>query len=100
MSIETTVRFGDDHPALPGHFPGDPLIPGVVILDQVEQALAAALGAGRIAQLPAVKFVSPLRPGEALTIGAEPTQRPGRYRFVCSSGERPIAEGQLVWEAT
>lgn len=98
MSIESTVRFDRDHPALPGHFPGDPLIPGVVILDRVEQTLAAALGGGRFGQLPAVKFVSPLRPGETLTIRVEPT-RTHRYRFVCSCGERLVAEGQLVWEA-
>lgn len=98
MSIESTVRFDAAHPALPGHFPGDPLIPGVVILDQVEQTLAAALGEGRIAELPAIKFVSPLRPGQALTIRAEPV-RPGRYRFACRSGERTVAEGQLVWES-
>ncbi len=98
MKIESTIRIDSDHPALPGHFPGDPLIPGVVILDHVEQTLADALGGGRIGQLPGLKFIGPLRPGEVLTIRAE-VIRPGRYRFFCSSCNRPVAEGQLVWEA-
>ncbi len=97
MIVETTVCFGHDHPALPGHFPGDPLIPGVVILDQVEQALSAKQE-GRLLQLPMVKFVSPLRAGEPFTIRIEAV-RPNGYRFVCKSGERVIAQGQLVWEA-
>ena len=98
MSIESVIRIEKSHPALPGHFPGDPLIPGVVILDHVERTLAAALGEGGIVGLTAIKFVNPLRPGQALTIRAEPV-RPGRYRFACSSGERTVAEGQLVWGA-
>ena len=32
-------RVAADHPALPGHFPGRPIVPGVVILDHVQQAI-------------------------------------------------------------
>src|SRR3546814_5615986 len=36
--------IGDDHPALPGHFPGRPIVPGVVIVDRVLDAIEAAQG--------------------------------------------------------
>jgi 3-hydroxyacyl-[acyl-carrier-protein] dehydratase len=97
MSLERSLCFDHRHPALPGHFPGDPLIPGVLILDEVEQTLASNLGPGHISALPAVKFLSPLRPGETLTIRIEPV-RPGQYRFGCACGERMVAQGQLAWE--
>ena len=29
------LRFAADHPALPGHFPGQPLVPGVLLLEQL-----------------------------------------------------------------
>ena len=28
-----------DHPSLPGHFPGHPIVPGVVLLDRVLEAI-------------------------------------------------------------
>src|SRR3546814_6702994 len=57
--------IGDDHPALPGHFPGRPIVPGVVILDRVLDAIEAAHGPLGALRLPQVKFLRPLLPGQA-----------------------------------
>ena len=40
MTFEVLRLIHADHPSLPGHFPGAPLVPGVVILDEVVAALA------------------------------------------------------------
>jgi 3-hydroxyacyl-[acyl-carrier-protein] dehydratase len=58
-----------DHPAYAGHFPGQPILPGVVLLDVAIHAIAEQLGltAGG-AQIRAAKFLSPVRPGEALQL--------------------------------
>jgi 3-hydroxyacyl-[acyl-carrier-protein] dehydratase len=54
-----------DHPALPGHFPGDPLVPGVLIIDRVIEAAEQWLGTGiHVGQMSYAKFVAPLRPGD------------------------------------
>lgn len=58
------------HPALAGHFPGNPVVPGVVILGRVCRAVAAAHGAA-VAAVPLVKFHAPLRPAEPFDIGFE-----------------------------
>ena len=57
------------HPALPGHFPGNPLVPGVVVLERVAAALKAWRGTvvGKLD----VKFLQPLRPGEEATIALD-----------------------------
>lgn len=55
------IRIGADHPSLPGHFPGAPVVPGVILLDRVAAALDRA-GAGRLARAGVVKFVAPLLP--------------------------------------
>ena len=61
-----SLRIGADHPALPGHFPGRPIVPGVVLLDCVltaaEQWLGRALAARSLRQ---AKFNSMLLPEEA-----------------------------------
>ncbi len=57
-----------DHPSLPGHFPGRPLVPGVVLLDRVIAAIEAQHGPLGPLRLPQVKFVQPLLPGESARI--------------------------------
>lgn len=52
-----------EHPCLPGHFPGRPIVPGVVLLERVMAHVEAATGQG-IAQVQQSKFLSPLMPGE------------------------------------
>jgi 3-hydroxyacyl-[acyl-carrier-protein] dehydratase len=39
MTFEVRRAISADHPSLPGHFPDAPLVPGVVILDEVLGAL-------------------------------------------------------------
>lgn len=61
-----------DHPTLAGHFPGNPLIPGVVLLDWAWQAALLQLPQGsRLAGLPAAKFLAPVRAGDVLRFDIE-----------------------------
>ena len=83
-----------DHPCLPGHFPGRPLVPGVVVLDRVLAAIEAAHGPLGPLRLPQVKFVQPLLPGEEARVeldGSAP-----RWRFRVLRGEALLASGEVV----
>jgi 3-hydroxymyristoyl/3-hydroxydecanoyl-(acyl carrier protein) dehydratase len=60
-TFHETLRIGADHPALPGHFPGQPVVPGVLLLDRVAAALARWRGQ-RVTALAQVKFLRPLLP--------------------------------------
>ena len=60
---DTAFAIGPDHPALPGHFPGRPIVPGVVLLDQVIAAARAAFGLPAVMALPRAKFSAPVLPG-------------------------------------
>ena len=51
------------HPSLPGHFPGNPVVPGVVLLDRIAAAIERA-NAGALRRVGAVKFLAPVLPGE------------------------------------
>jgi 3-hydroxymyristoyl/3-hydroxydecanoyl-(acyl carrier protein) dehydratase len=61
--IVEALRISAAHPSLPGHFPGNPVVPGVVLLDHVAAAIERA-GGGHLARIAAVKFLAPLRPDE------------------------------------
>jgi 3-hydroxymyristoyl/3-hydroxydecanoyl-(acyl carrier protein) dehydratase len=63
-SVHTTrVRIAANHPSLPGHFPGRPIVPGVILLDRVlieaERWLQRPV---HPSSLPNAKFTAPLLP--------------------------------------
>lgn len=66
MRHSLEMRFSIDHPTAAGHFPGNPIIPGAVLLDEVLRALTA--GAADHYAIRAVKFLQPVRPGDAVLI--------------------------------
>jgi 3-hydroxymyristoyl/3-hydroxydecanoyl-(acyl carrier protein) dehydratase len=76
-SHSAEAAFAADHPTAAGHFPGDPIIPGAVLLEEVLAALAPARGGAEIRW---VKFLRPVRPGDRLLIRWEP-QANGETRF-------------------
>jgi 3-hydroxyacyl-[acyl-carrier-protein] dehydratase len=62
-TYESVLRIAASHPALPGHFPGQPIAPGVLLLDLVLEHAERWRGAPlRVAALPQVKFAAPLLP--------------------------------------
>jgi len=82
-----------DHPAFAGHFPGAPILPGVVLLGAVVQRAPGALGDVR--QIASAKFFSPVTPGESLVIAYARTAGAGlRWSIAC--GSRKVASGTLV----
>lgn len=88
-----------DHPSLPGHFPGRPVVPGVVVLDRVIEAIEARHGPLGAMRVPQVKFVQPLLPGEVADIAIEsgaPEGDADRWRFRVTRDGAPIAAGEVV----
>jgi len=81
-----------DDPCLDGHFPGNPVVPGVVILDFAARALAQQGIGGTVTGVTQVKFANPLRPLEPFTIECHRTE-PRRASFRCVSAGRLLAAG-------
>jgi len=90
----TTLLVSMQHPAFSGHFPDAPVLPGVVLLDEMLRAVEdAGLGSGW--SIAMAKFLQPVRPGETLTFEHEPLAN-GALRFAIRSSGRPVATGTLV----
>lgn len=89
------LRVPEDHPALPGHFPGRPIVPGVLLLDAVLQALQDA-GAGPPARLLRAKFTRLVMPGMEVEIAFVPRgEGTGRFAFTCRADEAVVAHGEV-----
>jgi 3-hydroxymyristoyl/3-hydroxydecanoyl-(acyl carrier protein) dehydratase len=56
-----------DHPALAGHFPGHPVVPGVVLLDEVYAAIREREPLV-MRSIPVAKFLNPVHPGERIEV--------------------------------
>lgn len=96
MTEATRWTVAPDHPALAGHFPGDPILPGVLLLDAALHAIAAATGiALDHCEISSVKFLSPARPGDELLI-QHTVLANGAIRFDIVAGARKIVSGSIV----
>ncbi|WP_158802931.1 hypothetical protein [Acidisoma sp. L85] len=91
------VRLGQftiaaDHPALPGHFPGNPIVPGVVLLDQALSLIRSHTGGS--ARGLRVKFTAVVKAGETIEVSLT-TQAPGPLGFSALRNGRTVMSGSL-----
>jgi 3-hydroxyacyl-[acyl-carrier-protein] dehydratase len=90
-----------DHPALAGHFPGQPVVPGVLLLAEVLEAVHGLTPlAQRLGDRPRVenaKFLAPVLPGSApvMALSLVLTERPAGLDFEVWHGQVLAARGQL-----
>jgi 3-hydroxyacyl-[acyl-carrier-protein] dehydratase len=94
MDYEATIIAPLDHPCYAGHFPGNPIVPGVVLLDLIVDAVKR--GAPRA--IDHVKFHRAVKPGEAFTLRYELSGP--QLTFRCVNGELLLVEGRLSFAGT
>jgi hypothetical protein len=80
-----------DHPSLAGHFPGDPMVPGVTLLARVAEALRVRFPLRVPGELLHARFHLPLRPGEPFSIEAREDATGARFEV-----RRADAPGALI----
>jgi UDP-3-O-[3-hydroxymyristoyl] N-acetylglucosamine deacetylase/3-hydroxyacyl-[acyl-carrier-protein] dehydratase len=100
------VTMGEPH--FEGHFPGHPIMPGVLQLEAIAQVagilmMRQAEGSGKLAYFMSaedVKWRKPVRPGDALVIEVEMTKargKIGKARGVCSVDGETVSEADVTF---
>ncbi len=95
----------NDHD-LQGHFPGNPIMPGVLLLEAMAQTAGLLLPAGSsavLAQIKEARFRRPVVPGDQVHIEAVHRTALGglhRYAVKASVDGRPVAEAEIVLALT
>lgn len=94
--------FAADDPMFAGHFPGNPIVPGVILAEALAQVAGIAGSSEKgflLSAIRAMKFPSPAKPGETITLRATKTgSLGGLFQFSVSADVdgRIVAEGKIV----
>lgn len=93
---DSPLAIARDHPAFEGHFPGNPILPGVVLLSEALAAIEAATGrAPHQWTVSNCKFTSPVAPGAELTLAHKATAS-GGVLFEIRAAQGVVASGTLM----
>jgi 3-hydroxyacyl-[acyl-carrier-protein] dehydratase len=107
-SVDARTSFDVNDPMFAGHFPGNPIVPGVILTEALAQTagIAAASGSPETARplfllsaIRMMKFLQAVRPGDPIDLHAEKigaTDRLFQFQVAASVKGTVAAEGQLV----
>ncbi len=86
------------HPALPGHFPGRPIVPAAWLLTLVASACHETFGGSAPIRLDHARFRAPLAPDTPLHVRLDQREA-GRIAFSCTTGATCVADGVIIFSA-
>lgn len=105
---EAATSFAADDPIFAGHFPDNPLVPGVILTEALAQTAGIAAASGYtetpkplflLSAIRSMKFFRAVRPGEQIDLRAEKLAQVDdlvQFKVVASVKGARVAEGQLV----
>jgi 3-hydroxymyristoyl/3-hydroxydecanoyl-(acyl carrier protein) dehydratase len=92
---KSTLHFSIDHPTGAGHFPGNPIIPGALLLAEVLRCIEQTEGADYTScNVKAAKFLHPARPGDTVQIVYTRSER-GTIEFQCDVAGTKVLTGAV-----
>ena len=86
--------YGLEAPFFAGHFPGNPVVPAVVILQTVVDSVVKLQPGLRLRSVANAKFTDAVRPGQMLLFDI--VKNDNRLSFSCHRGEQLVATGELI----
>jgi 3-hydroxyacyl-[acyl-carrier-protein] dehydratase len=106
ISAEATKSFSGTEPFFSGHFPGNPIVPGVILAEAMAQTAGIAVGGPSshffLTAIRSMKFLTSIQPGQEIRFRAEKFGEMGSL-IQCNVnayvGDQLVAEGQIILTA-
>jgi len=97
----STFSWPAGHPVFAGHFPGRPIVPGVMLLEWVQAEIGQAVGrATHEIRVREAKFFMPIEPAQRAQLRFDaPAHDATRCSFEIRREETLVARGTLEWSA-
>lgn len=97
-SLSADVFVPPESPWFSGHFPGNPILPGVAQLRMVVDAIRHAFDESvRVVEVSRVRFKQMVLPGDRLVVTAEARpNKVGSYTFRITKGDELVCNGTMV----
>lgn len=112
VSAECATSFAADDPLFAGHFPGNPLVPGVILAEALAQTAGIAAASGHpensrplflLSAIRSMKFFVAVRPEQRVVLHAAKIAEMGellQFRVSAYVDGKRVAEGELVLTKT
>ncbi len=100
--IEALAYVPADSPWFVGHFPGEPILPGIALIHMAEQAIIRHIEKRseqvKLSALRRVRFTQPVRPGETLflNISGEEVSEETLFSFKVANSENIVCSGLII----
>ena len=94
VTMHSPIEVPGDHASFAGHFPGFPVLPGAVLLDEALQIIQRERGIDLTQWQISVKFLGAVRPGDALNL-EHAAPKSGLIRFTVRTASGIVATGSL-----
>jgi 3-hydroxyacyl-[acyl-carrier-protein] dehydratase len=102
-AAQARKTFDADEPFFRGHFPGDPVVPGVILAEALAQTAGIAGGgegrAFRLTAIKTMKFFGAVRPGEEIVLAARKVAAGGglwQFAVEAQVAGKSMADGMIV----
>lgn len=100
MKVIDSFKISAQHPSLAGHFPGRPIVPGVVLLQQIETSLKKHFMDWEIAELNQAKFLEPVLPEELIELQVDSSKlashQTALFQLINTENQRRVATGKIT----
>lgn len=95
-AIKTTIKVPLQHACFAGHFPGNPIVPGALLMQWVFQLLREQLPGHEVKGVKSIKFTASLKPGDSCDLEFQHEAATGKVRLSCQSEAGVICKAVVL----